>query len=391
MVILGTPIPGTGSGRDRYRALFVGRTRYRLPLDEHLARKWDALAQRLELQVLASGSGSDGRFKLVAPRRFDGVRFYAGLPLRVMRSLRSFHPDVVIAESPYEAVAVQLARKATRSPSKLIVEVHGDWQTSTRLYGSRTRSLISPIADRLAGWAIAGADGHRAISQYTAELLRDRGYEPNGVFPTYSDLRAFAGAATPLPWEPRVLFVGVLERYKNVDGLASAWETVRSSIPGAELRLVGDGREQGIAEALQARGATWERRLSPPGVASALDLSRLLVLPSHGEGYGRVIVEAFLRGRPVVATRVGGIPELVEHDVSGLLVEPGDTQALARAIMEVLCNDEIAERLAAGAKAAGERLLVDADEFAGRVWDIVDVTMNGRVVAPRVLEAAQRI
>ena len=51
------------------RVLFVGRTRYRLPLGESLARKWDALSQRMEVRVLASGTGSDPRFRLVAPRR----------------------------------------------------------------------------------------------------------------------------------------------------------------------------------------------------------------------------------------------------------------------------------------------------------------------------------
>src|SRR5829696_5940564 len=107
------------------RVLFVGRTRYRLPLAPSLAQKWDALAERMEVRVLASGTGGDARFRLVPPRRLDGARFYLELPARVARELRSFHPDVVVAESPYEALAIELARRATRSPARVVAEIHG--------------------------------------------------------------------------------------------------------------------------------------------------------------------------------------------------------------------------------------------------------------------------
>ena len=80
------------------RVLFVGRTRYRLPLSESLARKWAALGEELDVRVLASGTGSDPRFRLVPPRALDGPRFYASLAPHVRSELRSFRPDVVIAE-----------------------------------------------------------------------------------------------------------------------------------------------------------------------------------------------------------------------------------------------------------------------------------------------------
>ena len=140
------------------RVLFVGRTRYRLPLEGPLAAKWDALSERLDLRVLASGTGSDPRFRLFRPRPLEGPLFYATLPARVARELRAFDPDAVVAESAFEAVACVLALGATRSRAKLVVEVHGDWRTSTRLYGSRARAALGPVADRLATWAIRRAD-----------------------------------------------------------------------------------------------------------------------------------------------------------------------------------------------------------------------------------------
>jgi glycosyltransferase involved in cell wall biosynthesis len=357
----------------RPRVLFVGRTRYRLPLDAPLARKWDALAARMDVRVLASGTGSDPRFRLVPPRSLDGPRFYAGLPVRVARELRAFDPDVVVAESPYEAVAVELGRRATRSRAKVVAEVHGDWRVSTRLYGSRARAAVGPLGDRLADWALRRADAHRAISGFTAGLVRGRlGREPAGVFPTYSDLGAFAGAPAPVPEEPRALFVGVLERYKNVEGLAAAWRLVARRVPEAQLHLVGRGTQTGVAEALAREGARWDRRLEPDEVARALDASRALLLPSNAEGLGRVIIEAFLRARPVVATRVGGIPDLVEHDVNGLLVERGDTDGLAAAIERVLTDRELAQRLGEAGHETAQRWTAGPEEYAANVAALVD-------------------
>src|SRR5204862_6654932 len=163
--------PRQGGACTRSRVLFVGRTRYRLPLPESLARKWDALSERMDLRVLASGAGRDPRFHLIVPRHLDGPRFYASLPFEIARELRDFRPDVIVAESPYEGVAAELARRRLRSGVKLVVEVHGDWHTSTRLYGSRMRAAIAPAGDAIAGWAVRSAGAHRAVSAFTASLV----------------------------------------------------------------------------------------------------------------------------------------------------------------------------------------------------------------------------
>ena len=321
----------------RPRVLFVGRTRYRLPLPESLARKWDALSERMDLRVLASGAGRDPRFHLITPRHLDGPRFYTSLPFEIARELRAFRPDVIVAESPYEGVAAELARRRVRSGVKLVVEVHGDWHTSTRLYGSRVRSAIAPIGDVVAGWAVRSADAQRAVSAFTASLVAQAtGHQPAGVFTTYSDLGSFSEPVVPVPPDPRVLFVGVLERYKNVDVLAAAWRVVAARRPEARLHLVGMGTQTQVAEGLVREGVRWERRLEPAALAAALDSSRALLLPSASEGLPRVAIESFVRGRAVVGARAGGIPDIVEHEHNGLLVPPGDPYALAAAIERVL-------------------------------------------------------
>jgi glycosyltransferase involved in cell wall biosynthesis len=356
----------------RPRVLFVGRTRYRLPLPETLARKWDALSERIDVRVLASGTGFDPRFHLIPPRHLDGPRFYASLPFEVMRELRDFHPDVIVAESPYEGVAVELARRRLHTHAKLVVEVHGDWKVSTRLYGSRLRATLGPLADHAAGWAVRSADAHRAVSAFTASLVEETGRAPAGVFTTYSDLGAYTGPVVPVPDEPRALFVGVLERYKNVEVLAAAWRIVAARRSDARLHLVGMGTQTQVAESLAREGVRWERRLEPAAIAPALDASRALLLPSASEGLPRVAIESFLRGRAIVGARAGGIPDIVENERNGLLVEPGDAVVLADAIERVLFEPGLAERLGAAAHEDAPRWQSTPGEYADHVLAVVE-------------------
>ena len=331
------------------RVLLVGRTRYRLPLNESLRRKFDALAEELEPRVLATSadrSSGDETFTLV--RRLpvlDGAAFWTLLPLRVARELRRRPADAVLAQSPYDAAAVFAGRALARSRARVIVDVHGDWRTATRLYGSPLRRLLSPLGDRLSLAALRRADAVRAVSGYTEGLVREVGLEPAGSFPAFMDLDPFlAEPPAPLPERPQALFVGVLEPYKGIDVLAEAWRLAR---PDADLRVVGSGSRASIVEDL---GVRWDRSLPPEEVAQALDESTVLVLPSRSEGMGRVVVEAQCRGRAVIGSRVGGIPDLVRDGENGLLVEPQNPEALAEALTRVLSDRELAEKLGANAR-----------------------------------------
>src|ERR671925_380929 len=118
------------------------------------------------------------------------------------------------------------------------------------------------------------------------------------------DLEPFLSPPQPLPERPQALFVGVLELYKNVDGLAEAWRLAAPRVQGARLRIVGSGARTDVVERLVAdlpEQTTWTNRLETAEVAVALDAATALVLPSRSEGMGRVVVEALCRGRPVLA------------------------------------------------------------------------------------------
>ena len=335
------------------RVLLVGRTRYRLPLNDSLRRKFAALAAEVDPHVLASSADSsrgDEMFTL-APRLpvLDGPAFWALLPLRVARHLRRRPADAVLAQSPYDAAAALVGRALARSRARLVDDVHGDWRTATRLYGSPLRRLVAPLGDRLSAAALRRADAVRAVSGYTETLVRDLGLDPAGSFPAFMDLDPFlAEPPAALPGRPQALFVGVLESYKGIDVLAEAWRLAR---PAATLRIVGSGSRASIVEEL---GVRWDRSLTPEEVARALDESTVLVLPSRSEGMGRVVVEAHCRGRAVIGSRVGGIPDLVRDGENGLLVEPEDPEALAEALLRVLSDPGLASELGANARASVE-------------------------------------
>ena len=359
--------------------LFVGRTRYRLPLSPSLAQKFEALGGELDVRVLASalpGSApGDRTFTLVPPfrvRRLDGLAFWLALPSRTARLLRAFRPDAVVCQTAYDAAAALLARRIARVPARVVVEVHGDWRTSTRLYGSPSRRVLARVGDAVAAAALRRADAVRTVSPFTAGLVRALGVEPAADFPAFMDLEPFVGPASPLPPQPVALFVGVLESYKNIDGLARAWELAAPRVPNASLRLVGKGTRSDVAESLvREHGARWDRELSSADVAAALDGAWLLVLPSRSEGMGRVLVEAFCRGRGVVGTRAGSIPDLVADGVSGVLVPPDDPAALADALVRVLSDRAFAWRLGMGAHGAAEPWLQTPAEYARRMRELV--------------------
>jgi glycosyltransferase involved in cell wall biosynthesis len=137
---------------------------------------------------------------------------------------------------------------------------------------------------------------------------------------------------------PVVGFVGRIEPRKGVLDLIAAAPAIRAGSPGAEVVIVGDDPWDAFPDYLaQVRAARdvlhvpWHE--NAPGLMRHLDV---LVVPSHQEPFGTVISEAMAVGTPVVATRVGGLAEVVEDGVTGLLVEPGEPDALAAAVLEVL-------------------------------------------------------
>ncbi len=194
---------------------------------------------------------------------------------------------------------------------------------------------------------------------------------PNGV-----DLARFApGPSDPAlrealgldPAVPTIGYFGRLERGKGVDVLLDAAERLHAKLPATAFLFVGDGplREplaaRAVASGLPARFVGYR-----DDVAALLRLCAVLVLPSRQEAFGRVLIEAMATGVPVVATAVGGIPEVCVDGVTGLLVPPEDPDALAVAIALTL-TDQAATAARVAAATADVRARFDLAAHAAGV------------------------
>ncbi len=142
---------------------------------------------------------------------------------------------------------------------------------------------------------------------------------------------------------PHVLYLGRLSPEKGVADLAEA-------AAGLPLVVVGDGPLRHLLPATAG--------LVPPAeVGAYLDRAAVVVVPSRREGVGMSAREALAHGRPVVATAVGGLPDVVTDGITGLLVPPADPKALRSALVRILGDDELRRRLGVGARELAEREL----------------------------------
>jgi glycosyltransferase involved in cell wall biosynthesis len=230
-----------------------------------------------------------------------------------------------------------------------LVTAHG---SDVNLYAGKT--LLRPQIR----WALRRARGVVAVSGPLRERLRAllapsttplahipcAGFDP-ALFGAES--REAARRALGQPASGRlVLFVGNLTRVKGADVLVEAWARLAGAgalDPGDRLVMVGDGEERArLAEQAAARGVgkslTFAGAVPFAQVPRWMSASDVLCLPSRNEGTPNVVVEALASGRPVVAARVGGVPEIVRHGENGLLAPPEDPPTLAEALLAALAR-----------------------------------------------------
>lgn len=158
----------------------------------------------------------------------------------------------------------------------------------------------------------------------------------------------------------RVAFVGRLDPVKGALLLIEAMATVLKAHPDATLTLAGDGPARAPAEARAAElgiaGAVrFAGFMTQPEVAALLSTSDMLVLPSFAEGLPVVYMEALASRIPVVASRVAGVPELVQDGVTGFTVPPGDVETLADRMARLMAEPERAARMGEAGRQAVER------------------------------------
>lgn len=197
----------------------------------------------------------------------------------------------------------------------------------------------------------AGVRAHRVVNPRKLAVIAN-GIDM-GCYTEPCDTSAVRRALGIPDGAPVIGTVGRLSEIKRQDVLIRAFARVRERVPGAHLLLVGDGPLRAELTALSGRlGLTscvhfagYQDHTTP-----YLQTMSCFALPSRSEGMPQSLIEACAAGVPVVASRVGGIPELIEHDRTGLLVESGDEGALTDGLMTLLATPDRARALSAAAR-----------------------------------------
>jgi glycosyltransferase involved in cell wall biosynthesis len=233
-------------------------------------------------------------------------------------------------------------------------------------YADALVSVSVGLSAELEGLGVAKEKIHLVANGVDKELFTPR---------SKRDARALVG----LPEDaPVVLFVGRLETTKGMAELLEAAEIVRAKMPSAVLVVLGDGEWGGrVAEvAAKSNGAVVAPGARPLAeVARWLAACDVLTLPSWMEGTPNVVLEAIASGRPVVATRVGGIPGVLREPEAGKLVPAKDAGALAEALVDVL------RRVQDGGYAGGDVAKWGPRswrESAEALWKVIEGVARGR-------------
>ena len=182
--------------------------------------------------------------------------------------------------------------------------------------------------------------------------------------------------AGPSP-DPAVLFVGREFQRKGGADLIAAFEQVRSRLPDAVLHVVGPSRREVGGPGVVAHGRVSDRAR----IAELYRGARLLCLPSHYEPFGLVLLEAMAHGVPCVATNVQSIPEILDEGRAGLLVSPGELEALAEAMIRLLTDDDLAREIGAAGRRRVERQFT-WDRVAERMAPVLSRATGGSPSAP---------
>ncbi|MBF8289560.1 MAG: hypothetical protein HW391_528 [Chloroflexi bacterium] len=348
------------------------------------------------VELLATGTnGGAQEHVLNLVSRIDRERFDVSIcslsPGSGVRKLERAGFDVCVIDVPDDALAVEAVAAHLAAVRADVVHNHmyraevigtqAAWRVaetglarpyvvgtvhSSRVRSDEDRALIRRLTPRM--------DHLVAVSTSIVHKIADEGRVGAPVTLIYNgvDLERYDHEAPcctlreeyGLPAEgPIVGVVARLEAEKGHPTLIDAWVRVRADVPDATLLVIGEGSRREALE-LQVRDLGMERSIvftgrrdDVPAVTAALDVA---VLPSYREAQGLTILEAMALSRPVVASNVGGIPEMIQDGVTGLLVPPHDPIALAAAILRLLDDHPLADTLGrAGHDLVHERFCVE--------------------------------
>jgi glycosyltransferase involved in cell wall biosynthesis len=314
--------------------------------------------------------------------------FYLLFAVALMIRFRNHYSVIQCQQMFGSAMAGLIAKRLLGKP--VVVRVTstgelGEVASLRTIRGSETRrkqllsvdrwvALTQLMKDEIA--SIGVASERVSIIPNSAEILPRPWFEPG--------VRAEHRRKLALPDVPTALYSGRLSSEKGLDTLLDAWKIVAAQIPSARLLIAGAGgafrnvepqlREQhtrlGLESSVDFRGHV-------DNVADYLRACDVFVLPTRTEGMSNSLVEAMAAGVPIVTSDIPSHAGVIDHESEALLVKPDDAPALAQALLAVLQDATLAQRLARAARARAERELSPRDMIR-RYLDLYAQALDGR-------------
>jgi glycosyltransferase involved in cell wall biosynthesis len=256
----------------------------------------------------------------------------------------------------YDAIHVHIAKNLAAVAGLLrpllaatvTVKVSGAWEFDGGILDPKLRDQV---VNRVYNRCIRRADKMHCLSEYTREMLVSAGYPESSLLmvPNAVDTDRFSPSlrAPRREGEPiRITYVGRLQPVKGLSILLEAWSSMEPQFRGT-LTFAGDGPSQEeLMQTVQERDledVEFLGRISD--VPSVLARTDIYVQPSFQEGLPNSVLEAMAMGLPILATKVSGNEDVVTHEGNGLLVPPGDADALASALEGLIRAPALAERM----------------------------------------------
>ncbi|NLE77828.1 MAG: glycosyltransferase family 4 protein [Chloroflexi bacterium] len=346
-------------------------------LEVHVVHCQAGLSQDRVVQGEVSGGGLTVHYLAVARKPWRLT--IQGAVTRMSAYLRELQPDVANAH------AAQYAYAALRAGLPTVYTVHGvvrqEFRAARRL--KQRLTLLLPMAYDTA--AARRAAAMVAISPYVVRQYAHRTAAPFHRIEVPISPEFFEVAE--MPRTPLLFTAGNLNERKDYLTMLQALVRVRQAAPDVELRIAGGG-EAGYRATLE--GFIAQHHLEPnvrfvgllnrPGMVQAYAQCRAVLLSSRQETAPGIICEGMAAGRPVVATAVGGVGDMVAEGESGFVVPAGDAEALAERTLRLLTDDGLARRMgAAGHRRARERWWPGhvAEQYRQLLWDVARRAKGG--------------
>ena len=278
----------------------------------------------------------------------------------IVWTLRKVKPNIVHAQSLGIGIPALLSSRLLNLP----YVIYG--RGSDVYLPAQFIKLTAKAVLKNANAAIALTEHMKGVMQST--YSRDVVVVPNGISIREGSGRQRDRGNTNM----RVLFVGRLHPVKGTRYLLDAINIVHEELPEVKLILVGDGEErehlENLTDNLELRECVeFVGRVQHERVLDYMDQAEVFVLPSLSEGFPVTILEAMASGLPVVATRVGGIPDIIEDSINGYLVDTMDQEQIAEALLRLLQNEELR-------KGISDKNRETAEKYQ---WDTVAATLEG--------------